>query len=345
MRSYLKPLTPMARLACAAAAALLLPLSAAHAQISERTVKFAFLNQMDHPQGLGAQKFAELMKEKSGGKITVKLFAGGTLGGDLQTVSALQGGTVEMTVLNAGLLASQVKEFSALDIPFLFNNSAEAHAVMDSDFAKRLMNRLGDKNLIGLSYWDLGFRNLTNSKRPVTKVEDISGLKLRVLQLPVYIDLFNTLGANAVPMPFTELYAAMETKAVDGQDNPVTLIHNSKFYEVQKYLTLTRHTYNPQVLMVGKKFWEKLSPQEKKLFEAVAKEATVYQRKVSLEREATSLEALKKVGMQINEVSPAELNRMRERVKPVIAKASQNVGEATLSELYGTINKVRNAAK
>jgi len=330
MRSFAKTLT---QLVCATAAALVLPLSAAHAQISERAVKFAFLNQMEHPQGLGAQKFAELVKQNSGGKITVKLFAGGALGGDLQTVSALQGGTVEMTVLNAGLLASQVKEFAALDIPFLFNSSAEAHAVMDSDFAKRLLNRLSDKGLIGLSYWDL------------TKLEDISGLKLRVLQLPVYIDLFNTLGANAVPMPFPELYAALETHAVDGQDNPVTLIHNSKFYEVQKYLTLTRHTYNPQVLMLGKKFWEKLSPEEKKLFEAAAAESTVYQRKISLERETTSLEALKKVGMQVNEVAPAELARIRDRIKPVVNKASQNVGEATLSELYAAINKVRAAKK
>jgi len=342
MRSFAKTLT---QLVCATAAALVLPLSAAHAQISERAVKFAFLNQMEHPQGLGAQKFAELVKQKSGGKITVKLFAGGALGGDLQTVSALQGGTVEMTVLNAGLLASQVKEFAALDIPFLFNSSAEAHAVMDSDFAKRLLNRLSDKGLIGLSYWDLGFRNMTNSKRAITKLEDISGLKLRVLQLPVYIDLFNTLGANAVPMPFPELYAALETHAVDGQDNPVTLIHNSKFYEVQKYLTLTRHTYNPPVLMLGKKFWEKLSPEEKKLFEAAAAESTVYQRKISLERETTSLEALKKVGMQVNEVAPDELARIRDRIKPVVNKASQNVGEATLSELYAAINKVRAAKK
>ncbi len=332
-----------AKLLCTAAAVSLLPLSAAMAQISERTIKFAFLNQMDHPQGLGAQKFAELVKQKSGGKHTVKLFAGGALGGDLQTVSALQGGTVEVTVLNAGLLASQVKEFAAMDIPFLFNNSKEAFAVMDSDFAKRLLNRLQDKNLVGLSYWDLGFRNMTNSKRPVTKLEDISGLKLRVLQLPVYIDLFNTLGANAVPMPFTELYAAMETKAVDGQDNPVTLIHNSKFYEVQKYLTLTRHTYNPQVLMVSKKFWDKLSAQEKKVFESAAAEATAYQRQVSLEREASSLEALKKAGMQVNELSPAELARIRERIKPVVAKATQNLGEAMLSEMNAAIAKVRSA--
>jgi len=146
-------------------------------------------------------------------------------------------------------------------------------------------------------------------------------------------------------MPFTELYTALETHAVDGQDNPVTLIHNSKFYEVQKYLTLTRHTYNPQVLLMSKKFWDKLSIEEKNLFEAAAAESTDYQRRMSMARESTSLEALRKVGMQINELAPAELARVRDRIKPVVNKASQNVGEATLSELYAAINKVRTAKK
>jgi tripartite ATP-independent transporter DctP family solute receptor len=334
---------PISRIICSAAALMLMPMSAALAQISERTIKFSFLNSADHPQGLGAAKFAEIVKQKSGGKINVKLFAGGALGGDLQTVSALQGGTVEMTVLNAGLLASQVKEFSAMDIPFLFNNSKEAFAVMDSDFAKRLLNRLSDKNLIGLGYWDLGFRNVTNSKRPITKLEDFSGLKLRVLQLPTYINLFNTVGANAVPMPFTELYAALETHAVDGQDNPVTVIYNSKFNEVQKYLSLTRHTYNPQVLLISKKFWSQLSPDEQKLITASAAEATQYQRKVSLDREAGALEALKKAGMQVNELSPAEIARIRDKVKPVIDKASQNIGEAVLADMNAAIATARKA--
>jgi len=334
---------PISRIICSAAALMLMPMSAALAQISERTIKFSFLNSADHPQGLGAAKFAEIVKQKSGGKINVKLFASGALGGDLQTVSALQGGTVEMTVLNAGLLASQVKEFSAMDIPFLFNNSKEAFAVMDSDFAKRLLNRLSDKNLIGLGYWDLGFRNVTNSKRPITKLEDFSGLKLRVLQLPTYINLFNTVGANAVPMPFTELYAALETHAVDGQDNPVTVIYNSKFNEVQKYLSLTRHTYNPQVLLISKKFWSQLSPDEQKLITASAAEATQYQRKVSLDREAGALEALKKAGMQVNELSPAEIARIRDKVKPVIDKASQNIGEAVLADMNAAIATARKA--
>lgn len=239
----------------AVAATAVLAAPGAVAQVKERTLKFAFQNQTGHPQAQGAQKFADLVAAKSGGKITVKLFAGGVLGGDLQTVSALQGGTVELTVLNAGILSAQVKEFAAYDFPFLFNSGKEADAVTDGPFGQKLMAKLEDKGLHGLGYWDLGFRNLTNSKRPITKADDIAGLKIRVIQSPIYIDMFAALGANATPLPFPELYSALEQKAVDGQENPNTTILSSKFAEVQKHITQTRHIYNPQALLVSKKTW------------------------------------------------------------------------------------------
>ncbi|SNS84606.1 tripartite ATP-independent transporter solute receptor, DctP family [Noviherbaspirillum humi] len=325
----------------AASLALLLPLTAAYAQdIKERTIKFSFLNEKEHPQGLGAQKFADLVASKSGNKMKVRLFPGGTLGGDLQTLSALQGGTVEMTVLNAGLLSSLNKEFSALDLPFLFNDAKEADAVVDGPFGKRLFDKLPEKGLVGLGYWDLGFRNLSNSKRPVAKLEDIAGLKIRVVQSPVYIDLFNTLGANAVPMPFPEVYTALEQKAIDGQENPLATIYSSKFHEVQKYITMTRHIYNPQALLMSKKFWDQLSAPEKKVIADAAHEAQAYQRQVSREKDAVAAENLKKAGIQINELPPAEIARIREKVKPVVAKASGDIKDA-VAELNSEIAKVR----
>ena len=271
----------------------------------------------------------------------VKLFPGGTLGGDLQTVSALQGGTVEMTVLNAGLLSSQVKDFEVFDFPFLFNNTSEADAITDGAFGQKLLAKLSEKGLLGLGYWDLGFRNMTNSKKPIAKLEDIAGLKLRVMQTPIYIDLFKELGANAVPMPFPELYAALEQKAVDGQENPVTVIATSKFFEVQKFITLTRHTYNPQALLISKKFWESLSESERKILREAALQATTYQRKVSRGQEAEAVEALKKSGMQVTELSAAELQRFRDKAKPVIDKHTQGVGAALVNELNAEITKVR----
>lgn len=323
------------------AAVAALAVTGAAAQVKERTLKFAFQNQSGHPQAQGAQKFADLVAEKSGKKITVKLFPGGTLGGDLQTVSALQGGTVEMTVLNAGILAAQVKEFAVLDFPFLFGNTQEADAVTDGPFGRKLLARLDDKGLHGLGYWDLGFRNLTNSKRPIAKAEDIAGLKIRVIQSPIYIDLFSALGANAVPLPFPELYSALDQKAVDGQENPNTTILASKFAEVQKHLTETRHIYNPQALIISKKTWDGLSAEEKKIVTDAAAEATTFQRQASRGAADSALQALKQAGMTVTELPAAELAKLREKVKPVIEKQTAAVGEATVKELQSEIAKVR----
>jgi TRAP-type transport system periplasmic protein len=335
-------MTPMtnafARLALGAA--LLLP-SMAQAEIKDRTLRFAFQNAQEHPQGQGAKKFADIVEQKSGGKIKVRLFPSGQLGGDLQTVSALQGGTIDLTVLNAGLLVGQVKEFGLFDLPFLFESGKEADAVVDGPFGRKLADLLPAKNLMSLGYWELGFRNLTNSRRPVTKLEEIQGLKVRVVQSPLYIDLFNTLGANAVPLPFPELYTALEQKTVDGQENPVTLINTSKFYEVQKHLTLTRHTYNPQIVVFSKRVWDRLDADEKKLIEDAAQEARTFQREFSREQETKALEAVKAAGMQVVELPAAEVTRIREKVQPVIKKFSEGVNEATVKELYAEIEKAR----
>ena len=324
-------------LATALVAASLLP--AAHAQ--ERTIKFAFQNQKEHPQAQGAQKFADLVSAKTNGRIAVKLFPGGTLGGDLQTVSALQGGTVEMTVLNAGILSAQAKEFGIYDFPFLFASPQEADAVTDGPFGKKLLDKLASKNLVGLGYWELGFRNLTNSKKPITKAEDIAGLKIRVIQSPIYIDMFNALGANAVPMPFPELYTAMEQKAVDGQENPFSTILSSKFAEVQKHLTITRHMYNPQAVILSKKFWDSLNPADQKAVTEAMAEATTFQRSISRSQADVALEELKKAGMQVTEFSPAEVDKLRAKVKPVVEKHSDKVGAETVQEVYATLAKLR----
>jgi len=299
--------------------AALLPVAAAVAQdVKERSIKFAFQNQKGHPQAEGAQKFAELVAQKSGNKIQVKLFPGGTLGGDVQTVSALQGGTIEMTVLNAGILSSQVKAFAVYDLPFLFATPQEADAVVDGPFGKGLFDKLAEKNLIGLAYWELGFRNVTNSKRPINKVEDIAGLKIRVIQSPIYIDMFSALGANPVPLAFTELYTALEQKVVDGQENPVSVVAFAKFNEVQKHLSLTRHTYGAQSFMLSKRTWDKLSPDEQKVITDAAAETKIYQRRISRELNEKELESLKAKGMQVNDLAPQELARIREKLQPVV---------------------------
>ncbi len=313
----------------------------ASAEIREHQLKFAAANNKGHPQVTGMEKFAELVKEKSGGKIDVKLFPGGVLGGDVQTVSALQGGVIEMTVLNAGILASNVKQFGAVDLPFLFNSGEEADKIMDGAFGTSLMELLPATGLVGLGYWELGFRNLTNNRHPVTKLEDINGLKIRTIQSPIPIELFNSLGANAVPLPYTELYTALETGTVDGQENPAANILNAKFFEVQKYMTVTRHQYNPQIVLMSKKTWDALNDEEKALFQSAADEARDYQRKVSREVDAKAIEDIKATGMEVNELSPEETQKLRDAVKPLIEKFSAEIGPETVSALFKELETMR----
>jgi len=325
-----------------AAAIAVCAIGAASAQdIKERTLKLGLQNPKGHPAVMGAEKFAEIVATKSGGKIKVNLFPGGVLGGDAQTVSAVQGGTIEMTVLNSGILSAQVKEFAIYDFPFLFANSREVDAVVDGPFGSGLHAKLADRGIIGLAYWELGFRNLTNSKRPIRKVEDIAGLKLRVIPSPINIDWVKALDANPTPLAFPELYAALEQRAVDGQENPVSVILANKFAEVQKYLALTNHQYNPQSVIVSKKLWDGMSATERQILQSAATEAGTYQRKVSRELAATQLDALKTAGMQVTELPPDEQAKLQEKIKPVIAKYSASVGDTTLKDLQAELAKLR----
>jgi TRAP-type C4-dicarboxylate transport system substrate-binding protein len=166
-------------------------------------------------------------------------------------------------------------------------------------------------------------------------------LKIRVIQSPIYIDLFNTLGGNAVPMPFPEVYTALEQKTIDAQENPLKNIEATKMYEVAKYVSLTRHVYNPQSLLISKKSWDKYSADEKKVIQDAATESSVYQRAASRNADAQTADALKKGGAEINPVAPAEIQKMREKVKPVIDKFSKEVGEGLVKEVYAEIDKVR----
>ena len=154
--------------------------------IQERTLRMSFVNVKEHPHGLGAERFAQLVNQKSGGKLTVKLFAGGTLGSDMQMVSSLQGGTVDLSVMVPGSLTGVSKDFGVYDLPFLFRDAREADVVVDGPFGKKLLDRLPEKNLVGLAYWDHGFRNMTTGKKPIATADDFQGLKLRVQQIPIY---------------------------------------------------------------------------------------------------------------------------------------------------------------
>ncbi len=287
------------------------------------------------------EKFAEIVAAKSGGKLKVNLFPGGTLGSDQANVSAIQGGTLEMASMNSGILAAQVKEFAIYDFPFMFGSNAEVEAIVDGPFGKKLHDKLQPKGLVGLSYFELGFRDITNSKRPITKVEDLAGLKLRVIPNPINVDWVKAVDANPTPLPFPEVYAALEQKAIDGQENPVTVINANKFYEVQKHVVLSHHQYNPQSVLISKKFWDGLTPDQQKIIASAATEATKYQRQQARAQVTTALDNMKKAGMQVTELPPAELDKMRDKMRAVTAKHAVTVGQDVVAELQAELAKVR----
>ena len=311
------------------------------AQAQDKTIKFATQNPKGHPIVLGMERFAEIVTAKSGGKIKVNLFPGGTLGSDQANVSAMQGGTLEMVSLNSGILASQVKDFAIYDFPFMFASTKEADAVVDGPFGKKMHGKLEAQGLVGLAYYELGFRNITNSKRPLVKVEDIAGLKLRVIPNPINVDWVKALDANPTPLPFPEVYAALEQKAIDGQENPITVINANKLYEVQKYVAITNHQYNPQSVVISKKFWDTLSAEEKRIVGDAAQESATYQREQARGLVASALDNMKKNGMQVSEFSGAEITKFAGKMKPVYEKHAAAVGDATVSELLAELAKVR----
>jgi TRAP-type transport system periplasmic protein len=307
----------------------------------ERTIKFGLSGPDTHPAAVGMKKFAETVAAKSGGKIKVNLFFNSTLGTDQAIVSSIKGGTVEMAVMNSGILASEAKELAIFDFPFLFANEKESDAIVDGPVGKKLHAKLEEKGIIGLSYWELGYRHMTNSKRPLNKVEDIDGLKLRVIPNPINVAWVKALGANPTPMPFAEVYGGLEQKAIDGQENPLGVIASNKFWEVQKHIALTNHQYNPQSVIFSKKVWDTLSAAEKKILDDSADEAAKGQREANRAAATANLEILKKNGMQVTVFPPAEVAKLREKMKPVIAQFSANVGEATVNEMMAELAKLR----
>jgi tripartite ATP-independent transporter DctP family solute receptor len=332
-RTFLKTL--------AAAAALTIAGLAQAQDIKERTLKFGLNGPEGHPAVAGMKKFADLVAAKSGGKIKVNLFLAGVLGSDQAVTSSVQGGTVEMAVMNSGILASLSKELAIFDFPFLFANEKESDAICDGPVGQRLHKELEAKGVVGLAYWELGYRQITNSKRALNKVADIEGLKLRVIPNPINIDWVKALGANPTPMPFPEVYGALETKAIDGQENPISVIAANKFWEVQKFVALSNHQYNPQSVIFSKKVWDTLSPAERKIIEDSVAEATSTQREGSRAAVAANLELLKKNGMTVTQFPPAEVARLRELMKPVIAKYTASVGEATVNEVQAKLAALR----
>ncbi|WP_208510794.1 TRAP transporter substrate-binding protein [Variovorax paradoxus] len=310
-------------------------LGLAHAQAG----KFGYGASDDNSQGLAAKRFSELVKTRTGGRINVNTYGSGKLGTDAQMQSALQGGVQELMVGPTSGLVGVVKEYALLDLPFLVSSFKEADSLLDGPVGQSLFQKLEAHGLVGLAYWENGFRHLTNSRRPVGKLEDIAGLKIRVIPNPVYIETFKALGANPLPLPYTELYGALETKSVDAQENGLGLIESGKFYEVQKYLTLSAHSYTPYIVLASRKWFDKLPEADRELVRKAAVDAGTYQRQINREETRKLVDQMKKHGLQVVDLPAAEANRMREKVKPVHEKFTEQIGAALMKQAREEIAK------
>lgn len=334
----------MKSIASAVAATVItsLSFSAAAADIQDRTVKFSYAVSQTNPVGMAANKYIEIVNKKTDGKIKVNGFADAQLGNEIQSMSSAQGGIIELSVISTAGAASNVKELGIFDLPFLFQSVEEADAVVDGPVGQLLLNKFSEKNLVGLCYWDYGFRQVTNSKHAIEKLEDFSGLKLRTLQNRIYIDTFKALGANPLPLPYPETYTALESKAIDGQESAYLVTKSSGYQEIQNYLTETKHVYLPAVIIASKRFWDRLSKDEQTIMLDACNEAKIYHRQVSREMEKDVVQELIGAGLKFNTISPEEKARMVQATAAVTEKYKTELGADLVDQAIATINKVRN---
>lgn len=316
-------------------------ISASAQDIKSRIIRFGYGLNQDSKQGRAVETFKKELSRLSNGKMKVRPFANALLGNEKQMQNALIGGVQEMMITATSSLIGIDKNFAIWDLPFMFNDVSEADKVLDGDFGKNILDGLTPHGLVGLVYWENGFRDLTNSKRPIKTMDDLNGVKLRVMQNPMYLELFNDMGANAIPMAFSELFTALETGAVDGQENPYSTIQSSKFYEVQTYLSQTHHVYSPWVMLISKPFWDKLSDDEKTIIRKAAITSRESQRKDSRAQAEKSL-AFLKTKMHVNSIAPEEMNKMKAAAQKVIDAQGNNLGEDLLEQFATAIKATRN---
>ena len=288
------------------------------------TIKLAHVVNEQDGFHIAALKFKELVEERTDGQYIIDIYPNATLGDERTLLEGMQMGTVDMGVITNGPVANFVEEIAVFELPFLFGTPEEAYKVLDGEIGQELLDKLETVNLKGLAFAERGFRNLTNSKKTVMTPADMDGLKIRVMENPVYIDTFKALGANAAPMAWTEALTALQQGTIDGQENPVGVIYTFKLYETQNFLSLTRHTYAPAVIVMSNNLFQELPEDVQGIFKEAALEAAQHERQVNADNEAEQLEALKANGMEV--VVP-DVKAFKAEIKDVYEKYGEKFGD------------------
>jgi len=285
----------------------------------------------DDPYAIGGHTFKELVEEKTGGKVEVKLYPNSQLGGERDAIEGISLGTIDMGIITNAPISGFVPAFQALDLPFIFSSKEEAYNVLDGEFGKNLLKKLEAKGIKGLGFAEGGFRQMINNVRPINVPDDVKGVKFRVMENPIYIGMFKALGSNPTPMAWGETFTAVQQKTIDGLEIPIPVIHQNKFYEVTKYLSLTNHTYSPLVYMISMKTWDKLPEDIQKAIEESVQEAIPIQRKKNSENVSRLLEDLKEKGMVVNKVE--DLSLFKDKVKPLYKEFEDEIGKDVIEAL------------
>lgn len=284
-------------------------------------VKYGHVGPPVHPQHKGALAFAKYVTEKTKGEIEVQVFPLGQLGGERSMTEQVQSGTLHMTAVTSGVLSNFVPQIGIIELPFIYPSREIAYKVLDDkEIKERFAKYCDEKGFVFIGYTENEFRDITNSKRPIRRPEDLKGLKIRVIESPVFIDTFKALGANPTPLPFTEIYNALQQKVIDGQDNPIYTSIMMKFTEVNKYATITNHILTECPVIVNKNFWNSLTPEQQKIFREAADVQTKVNREENAKNRIEAIEKAKQQKVDVIILTEKELNAFRNAVKPVLEK-------------------------
>lgn len=292
-----------------------------------------------HPYQPGFEKMAEIVKERTNGEIIIEIFHSASLAEEEEAIEALQMGTIDITTVSAAPMTGFVKEYMASDLPFIFASSEEAFAFYDGTIGDKLFELTEPIGLVGLAWWENGFRNFTTKNRAIYSPDDMKGLKLRTMNSPVHMASVRALGADAVPIPFGELYSALQQGVVDGQENPVANIHAMRFYEVQGYTILSRHFHDPSPTFISQKTWDKLNDEQKKIIKEAAIEARDYMRQIGIEQEASLIEELKQQGMEVIELTPEQIKAFQDATKDVYKQFESQIGTEYLELFFKELGR------
>lgn len=288
----------------------------------------------DHPYTLGMVRYADLVKERTKGRVAIQIHHSRQLGDERQVVEGLQLGTIHLTVTSTGPLGGFVPEMNVVDLPFLFRDAEHAYKVLDGEIGRGLLNRFDAVGIKGLAFWENGFRHITTSKKPVREPGDMKGLKIRVMENKVHQAAFRQLGSDATPMAWGEVFTSLQQGLLDAQENPIPIIYTFKLNEVQKYVSLTGHVYSPAPLLMSKKTWDRMPPDIQKVMFDTAVEVARYQRGLIREQEQKQIGELKAKGMII--VEHPDRAAFREAMKPVFEQFQGQFGKDLVQRIVNT---------